>query len=203
MNLADHLADPNTLYKSLDVAGRSTYQSFQWKLPNGAAAKWMPEWTGTIEPCEGGYHFCRAPNLLDWIGPVLYIGEGAGESAHDDSKITFSRARLLCCVETWNEKSARLFACDCAERVVHLCGDDPRPRKAIEVARRFANDETSQDELRTAWDAARAAAWDAAWDAARDAAWDAARAAARDAAQKAEQKAQRVKLTQLIQALKP
>lgn len=65
--------------------------------------------------------------------------------------------RLLRRVETWNKRTARLFAADCAEAVVHLCGDDPRPRAAIDVARRYARGEASRDEL----DAARAAAWDA------------------------------------------
>jgi hypothetical protein len=46
--------------------------------------------------------------------------------------------------------------------------------------------DTARDKARearaSAWDAARASAWDAAWDAARASAWDAARDAARDAA---------------------
>jgi hypothetical protein len=45
---------------------------------------------------------------------------------------------------------------------VHLCGDDPRPQQAIEVARRYANGAATYSELDAAW----AAAWDAAWDAA-------------------------------------
>jgi membrane protein involved in colicin uptake len=63
--------------------------------------------------------------------------------------------------------------------------DDDNPRKAIEVARRYADGKADVEELA----AARAAAWEAAWEAARDVAGDAAlaaagaaRAAARDAA---------------------
>ena len=82
-------------------------------------------------------------------------------------------------------KIARLFACDCAERVLPIfeksSPGDMRPRQAIETSRRFANGLATQAEL----EAARAAAWAAAWDAADAAAWDAAdaaRAAAWDAA---------------------
>src|SRR5690606_37641174 len=63
------------------------------------------------------------------------------------------------------------FACDCAERVLHLFENkfpnDDRPRKAIEAAR-------SGDKA-AAWDASDAAG-DASWDV-RDSAWDAAGAA--------------------------
>lgn len=92
--------------------------------------------------------------------------------------------------ETERDRLARMFACDCAERVL-VCWykhypKDHRPKEAICVARKFAQGEASQEELdaaRAAWDAARAA-WDAAmaaWAAASAAAWAAARDA-RDAA---------------------
>jgi Imm-5 like putative immunity protein len=97
---------------------------------------------------------------------------------------------------------ARIFACDCAERVLPIFErerpHDARPRAAIGVARRYAASRATNEERDAAWaaagDAARDAAWAAAGDAARDAAWaaagaaalaaagDAARAAARDAA---------------------
>ena len=96
------------------------------------------------------------------------------------------------------DREKRLFACDCAEHVLHLYEekypDDDRPRKAIEVSRRYADGEATSDELvaaaadaawaaRAAWvaaDAAAARAVDAAAAdaAARAAAWHAARAAA-------------------------
>jgi hypothetical protein len=91
------------------------------------------------------------------------------------------------------DRVARLFACDCAERVLPVfereCPGDVRPREAIAVARRYAAGAASEAEMAAArdaagaaaWAAARDAAWAAAWAAARDAAW-AAGAAARDAA---------------------
>ena len=69
-----------------------------------------------------------------------------------------------------HEALKRHFAVDCAERVRHLM-DDPRSLDALEVARRHALGQATNEELT----AARAAAWDA-WDA-----WDAAGAAARAA----------------------
>ena len=45
-------------------------------------------------------------------------------------------------VENWDEATARLFACDCAERVLHIYEKaypwDKRIRKAIEAARNYA-----------------------------------------------------------------
>jgi hypothetical protein len=89
-----------------------------------------------------------------------------------------------------SDKDLRLFACDCAEHVLHFFEEkyptDKRPRKCIEVARRFALGEATAEEMAAAraaaWAAARDAAWAAARAAARDAAWAAARDAARDAA---------------------
>lgn len=103
-----------------------------------------------------------------------------------------------------HDREVRLFACDCAESVLHLYEDkypdDNRPRNAIEVARRHANVEATTIELEEArvdaWDAAARAVWAAsaaaaiaaagtamgaaraAWAAAGTAAWDAAWAAA-------------------------
>ena len=103
----------------------------------------------------------------------------------------------LCCVlpeeAAARDKLARLFACDCAERVLPLFEkeypEDKRPRKAIKVARLFAEGKATTQELAAAraaaWDAARAAVRDASRaavrDAVRDVAWEAARAAVRDA----------------------
>ena len=76
-----------------------------------------------------------------------------------------------------NKRLCRLFAADCAERVLHIFEDahpnDDRPRQAIAVAR---NPDATNQERAAAGAAARAAAG-AAWAAAGDAAGAAARAA--------------------------
>jgi len=90
--------------------------------------------------------------------------------------------RLWVFLAVSDDRTRRLFAADCAERVlpiyekVYPCDD--RPRKCIDTARRYANGEATQDELH----AARSAAGSAAWAAAGSAAWAAAGAAAGSAA---------------------
>jgi hypothetical protein len=117
------------------------------------------------------------------------------------------------------ERFARLLTCDYAEHVLPLYEsrypEDNRPRRAIEVARLYADGLATADELAAARDAADAArdAAEAAWaaaDAARDAgaaasaaAWDAARAAARAAAwdaARAERAWQEARLRELLEA---
>jgi hypothetical protein len=124
---------------------------------------------------------------------VLYEAGYRGERVDvdtGDTKTVVREARLLRRVPTWNERTARLFACDCAERVLPLyeraVPGDTRPRESIAVARRFAAGAATPEELTAAW----AAAWDAARAAARDAARDAARAAAGAAARAAARAAQ-------------
>ena len=169
-----------------------------WHLPNGRRpGKWMPTITPVV-PCQSGYHLCTIDQLVTWLGPVIWVAEGRGEHVDQSDKHVFGQARLLHRLDTWNDRTARLFAADCAERVLPIYerehpGDD-RPRQAIEVARRCANGDATDDERAAAWAAAWNAAWNAArvaagvaasaaaWDAASAAAWDAARAAASAAA---------------------
>ena len=167
-----------TLYKVLNEdATPSNGGSGQWHR-NG---KWMPH-IEDIEPCSSGYHLCRPDDLLHWLGPSIWEAEYKGERIDCEDKIVVQQARIVRRLN-WNDRIARLYACDCAERVLHIA-DDERCNNAVEVARRYASGEATRKELAAAWEAARAAAWDAAgaaaWDArsaARDAAWDAARAA--------------------------
>jgi len=164
---------------------------------HGGSGKWPAkrtwlEVTGELVLCERGLHLCREKDLVLWLGPEIWEAECEGERLDGDDKIVVRRARLGRKLTTWNEKTARLFACDCAERVLPIYEkeypDDKRPREAIEAARRYAKGKATKKELAAAWSAARdaaraawaAAAAGAAWSAARDAAW-AAWAAASDA----------------------
>ena len=56
------------------------------------------------------------------------------------------------------ERQMHILACDFAESIVHLCGDDPRPRAAIDAKRAWMRGDISDAELAAAWAAARAAA---------------------------------------------
>jgi len=173
-----------TYYKILSTDGTSPYQSFQWDLPkNGKPGKWMPRVKGKLAECLRGYHVLKAGQLSTWIvADALFEVEVKGKVVDFRNKCACHQARLTRHVETWNEMNLRLFAADCAEHVLPLFErrypNDDRPRKAIEVARKFARGEVTGTERDAAWAAAWAAAGDAAWDAARDAVWAVAWAAA-------------------------
>ena len=185
---------PETPLKFTAPGGVAYAGRGKWHLPTGdRPGEWMRDYKTKPILCERGYHWCVGRYALHHMHAECYLIETRGETVAGDNKNVSQGARLLRRVETWNERTQRLFAADCAEAVVHLCGDDPRPREAIAVARRFACGEATREDLAAAgaaaWaarDAAGAAAWAAAWAAwaARDAAGAAAWAAwaARDAA---------------------
>ncbi len=101
-------------------------------------------------------------------------------------------------VNGWGDKEKRLFACDCAERVLPIyekhMPNDSRVRDCIVVARKYAYGEVDDTTKNSAWDAA----WDAscdtigatscdtvgdvAWNSVSAIAWNSARAAAMAAA---------------------
>ncbi len=166
-------------YKILQHDGSARMGRGTWFLPKGKRpGKWMPPIVGDLVACQNGYHLCRETDLLNWLGPAIFEVEYRGEMIEADDKIVVREARLLRKYGDWNGKTARLFAADCAERVLPIVEkehpDDDRPRKAIATARAYARGEIDA--------AARDAAWAAAGAAARAAAGDAAGAAAKDAA---------------------
>ena len=176
-------------YKFLDPGGRARFGDGTWHLPDGGRpGEWMPEITGLV-PCQRGYHVATGNQLLDWLGPELWEVECRGEHIALGDKHVFGQARLVRRLNGWNDRTARLFAADCAARVLHLfeycCPGDMRPHRAIDVARAFAAGRATVEDLAAARDAAKAAAeraardapWDAVWDAAWDAGWAATRAA--------------------------
>jgi hypothetical protein len=157
-------------YKFLNLDGTTPQGYGTWHLPKGKRpGKWMKV-TGDLVPCKNGLHVMRLGDLLEWAAEHLYEVEVRGEVLPADDKVVARQARVLRKVDTWNDRNLRLFACDCAERVLPLFEkdhpNDNRPRAAIETARRFANGQATWEELDAAR-AAVAAAW-AAWDAARD-----------------------------------
>src|SRR5262245_31551424 len=132
---------------------------------------------GELIPCENGIHYCGRDHLVRWLGPTIWVFEDGtpDETIDAGNKLVTRKGRVVERLETWNETTARLFAADCAEAVLHLI---PAPRhepfvSAIDAARKFAHGEIGSKEL--------AAAEAATWAAIRAAAWDAARAATRAA----------------------
>ncbi len=104
---------------------------FQWPEPG----EWL-EAVGPLVPCENGLHVLRWNQLIEWAEPELWTVEvDESEVIDHGDKVVVRRARLVARVEAWTERTAREFACDCAERVLPLFekarpGDD-RPRRAI------------------------------------------------------------------------
>lgn len=185
------------IFKVLNVDGTPFHggRHGAWALPhNGQSGEWMPPIEGKLTRWNG-YHLCREGDLLEWLGPAIFLAEYRGDrvDCDDDDLIVVREARLLRRLP-WDNRIARLFACDCAGRVLSLCGHDPRPGQTIEVARRFAYGQASKEELAAAFDeaweenltlpflaareAARAAAWEAAIEASQAAVWATERAAA-------------------------
>ena len=133
-----------------------------------------------IRLCKYGYH--SSPSLWDALayapGPMACLVKISKPLATDDEqnkRKAVSASRTL--IKAVNvERELRLFACDCAERVLHIyekkVPNDKRARTTIEVARKFADGKATKEELA----AAGAAAGDAASAAAGAGAW-AARAA--------------------------
>ena len=206
----------SALYKTTTADHKGPYSGFDFSpyLPrNGKPGKWLPK-VEALEMCERGYHFCEIGDLLDWLDAEIYEVETRGETLEGDDKCAAQQIRLVRKCENWNERTARLFACNCAEHVQGFwrkrCPDDNRPQAAIDTARKFANGEATAEEMAAAWAAAWAAAGDAAraaaWAAARDTVWDtvwaaaraAAWAAARDTARAAEEQWQLERLMQYL-----
>ena len=167
------------------------------KSCNGGNGKWKPNiWMPKLElpliPCEHGYHLCRKKDLINWLDSEIWVAEGRGKKIICSDKVVFQEARIVKKIQSWNEKTIRLFACDCADHVLKnfedKYPDDKRVRNCIDVARDYANGVVSEKELSTAesaaWSAAESAAESAAWSAAGSAAWSAAESA-RSAAESA------------------
>jgi len=150
---------------------------------------WMPPIKGDLVPCKSGYHLCRKGDLVSWLGPVIWIAKYRGERIDAPDKIVVREARLVKRLRTWNDRTARLFACDCAERAIRKYVENPDPGsvEAVRVARLYAKGESTKKELAAAW----ATAWVVAGDVASAAAWAAARAAASAAASAAARDAEK------------
>ena len=186
-------------YKVLNNNQSCSSGSFDWTpyLPHdGQPGEWAPAFAD-VTVCDHGYHGTDAANIINFLdGNQLFEVETLDPEWHEDKQKFVCRSmRLVRQVDSYNEKTLRLFACWSVRQIWHLLTDE-RSRRAVEVAEKFANGEATAEELAAARDAASDAAWDAARDAARAAAraaaWAAARDAARDAASDAAWVAARV-----------
>ena len=178
-------------YKVLSRDGRAFHGGTgSWGLPNGEPGAWKTV-KGRLVPCVLGLHVCTRDQLVHWLGPAIFTVEVDDELINAGDKTIVRKARLLGRCDNWTDRTARLFAADCAERALRRVQKrtgvktDPRSLAAVRAAREFAAGNISAGEL----SAARAAAWAtagaaagaaaaaAAADAAAVAAWAAACAA--------------------------
>ena len=84
--------------------------------------------------------------------------EHKGKRIDDTDKIVVAQARLISKLKTWNDRIARLFACDCADRALALIKKpDPRSIESVRIARLYAIGEATKEQLTAARAAARAA----------------------------------------------
>ena len=158
------------LYKILGADGKPCNGGKgKWFLPHGKrAGKWMPPIKGNLKPCQNGYHLCRRGKVVLWLNARIFEAESKGDRAVQYDDIVVRQARLIRELTTWNERTARLFACDCAERALsRVDKPDERSIAAAAVARRFAAGGADADELYSARIAAGCSAWHSARDGAR------------------------------------
>jgi len=146
-----------TYYMLLDKENRSWDGGREsWKLPqDGHPGEWVKA------PRRPGITLCLAEGITGYDFHSMWEAEPRGEVTKSDwSGVFFAReARLTRPVGSWNERTARLFACDCTERTLPFFEqqypDDARARTAIETARRFAEDKATLEELNAAQGAVR------------------------------------------------
>lgn len=138
------------LFKVLDGLNSCHGGNHTWTLN-----EWV-EVQGELIPCKNGIHLCREEDLVCWLHSDIYEAENDGEIIECANKVVARKARITRRIDQWNDRSARLFACWCAEQIIHLAGDY-RSIMAIEVSRQYANGLVSKSELAAACEAARAA----------------------------------------------
>ena len=156
-----------------------------WPLPHdGHPGAWLAV-EPPLRPCAHGLHLCRRADLIHWLGPTIWRAEidSGAERVECDDKVVVSRARLISRVTTWTDRTARLFAADCADHALsreRAAGREPDDRSwaAIQAARDYAEGRITEAAVAATRGAAGAAAWVAAGAAAGEAAWEAAREAA-------------------------
>lgn len=104
-------------YKFLRPDSSSVFAGFSWPLPNGGPGPWVE---AHVDPCRSGIHACRPEHLPLWAGQVLYEVELDGEIAHDRTKLTAGRGRLIRRVDAWEEGVRDRYTRMCADRAHEL-----------------------------------------------------------------------------------
>jgi len=136
-----------------------------WELPrlDGSGSwipsGWLPPLEGEIGPHGNGYHGYTTERMLECLGPHICEIEFRGEVVELDGLLLGRQARLTRELTTWNERTARLFAADCAEACLEYADKQVRAllSDVVSVARRSADGQVGAQELATARRAALSA----------------------------------------------
>lgn len=134
-----------TYYKFLKGRAAPRVPDFRYRLK-----KWQPPVKGPIVPCRNGYHVLRPEQVAgDFITRDLFVAEVRGDVLDGGDKVVARECRIVYRLTGWNERTARLFAIDCAERVLRLLSpaDDSQARLLVQAARRYISGEIGIKEL--------------------------------------------------------
>ena len=158
-------------YKILDENSRSPYAGTKYNLPTKKDGEWIPgEWMPTIEgaiiECRVGYHLCRTDDIIHWLDAEIYEAEIGEFCIEFDRKVATEKIRLLRKIETWTEKTARLFAVWCARESFKITEPTQAEIVCVNVAEKYALGKATQEELASAWEST----WESAWESARESA---------------------------------
>ena len=160
---------------------------------HGGSGRWVKNrWRsaeGPLSPCSNGIHLCLGKDLLRWLQAQIWFAEVKGDELEDaGDKVVVRHARIVR-KTAWNERTARLFAADCAVRALERAKvpADAVVWGAVSASRQAAFGLIDD----AAWSAAESAAWSAAESAAESAAWSAAWSAAESAARSAARSAEK------------
>ncbi len=140
-----------------------------WRRPSDEGpGDWMPVYQGKLILGHLAYPLCRgAGQLLKYLGPEIYEAEVDGEVIEGEDLIHARRVRLVA-KTAWDERSARRFAIDCAERVLPVFEkvnpQDDRPRRGLEAARAYVGGKIDRAALETAIEGVGAAQVDARYE---------------------------------------
>lgn len=133
------------LYQVLNMDGSAYHVGASYpSIPR--VGEWMPEITGDFRHDLGrAYHLYPQSGLARWLGPTIWEAEASEPITAPDGRVFAQNFRLVRRCERWDEATARLFAADCAESVLHYYeGMAPvavRAKDAIAAARAIARGE--------------------------------------------------------------
>ena len=114
-----NVVNEQTIFKVLftDGSPNNGGRGGTWNLPskdNLTPGEWMPRIEGDLILCENGYHLCKGPQILEWLGPRLFEAEYEASTLYsivsESDKFVVKEVRLLKeFSDTWNERTQRLF----------------------------------------------------------------------------------------------